>query len=458
MATMTQNTKPAPDGGSEAPRSSNVFDRFNEGLSENPRKYALWTVALFAVVLVAIFGTNYFRQSSAEEEDAAYVAVLRAGGSWSESIYSGVQIDTSRTSAEMLAALGDIESEVQETPYAPYYYWLVSRAAYRAAEEEDDAAEKLALFIRARDACETLTSVYSDTPWVKTPWKSSANPQTVHPSLVVRRKSYCDAQIKFLEENKDKVKAEPVADEGVTVTLTLKDANDPAAEEKILKIQVFSEAAPYAVAQLKANIDSGYWKGRHVYGLQENDDNTASIDAVLLGSALSLSPWGWEKHGGEEDWVQCTLPMEPNRLNPDRGTVAFELHRDQASIAGASPTKLVIHTSDHARPRAGQGRVVFGKVVDSDDALTWLENREPVKDKRLSTPPSAGVNYAPTRTLVISNFEFEGTPKVAPPAPLDLSHWKDPEQPEKPKEEEKQPEDKGGDDKNKDEKNKDGNK
>ena len=429
---MTQNKKPEPEGAPDAPRSANVFDRFNDGLSENPKKYATWTVAIFVAILGSIVAVQYFRDSGAEEQDAAYRAVLRAGGTWSEAQSAGVEIDASRTSGEILAALGDVRDEAQGTEYAPYYYWLLSRAAFRAAEEENDAEKKLGLFRQAQAACETLISDYADTPWVKTPWKSSGNPEVVEPSLVHRRLVYCKAQSEFIEANRGDLASDMVPDEGVSITLTLKDANDAEAEPKVLKIEVFSEAAPYAVARLKANIDSGYWKGRHVYGLQENDENTPTNDGVLLGSPMSQSPWAWEQHGGEDDWVQCTLPLEPNRLNPDRGTVAFELHRDKAAISGASPTNLVIHTSDHARPRDGQGRVVFGKVAEeSEETLAWLENLACDNEKRLSTPPSAGANYAPKLTLVISGVSIEGAPKTAPHTPLDLSHWKDPEQPEK---------------------------
>ena len=447
MPTMTRNKKPESDGAPDAPRSPNVFDRFNDGLSENPKKYAIWTVVIFVAVLGSIVGIQYLRESGGNEQDAAYKAVLQAGGTWWEMQFAGVEIDGSRTSQEVLAALGDVEEEVEGTDYAPYYYWLVSQAAFQAAEEEDEAGKKLAFFGQARGACEILISRYAATPWVATPWRSSADPRVIEPSLVRRRLAYCIAQTAFIEDHRGGLGDGLVPDEGVTVTLALKDANDAGAEPKILKIMVFSEAAPYAVAQLKANIDKSYWKGRHVYGLQENDENTATIDGVLLGSPMSQSPWAWEQHGGEEDWVQCTLPIEPNRLKPDRGTVAFELHRDKALVAGASPTNLVIHTSDQPQRRVGEGRVVFGKIADeSEETLTWLENLAPDKDKRLNTPGEAGASYAPKLTLVIADIAIEGDPKVAPTAPLDLSHWKDPEQPEKP---EPEPEKTDGEDKKK---------
>jgi hypothetical protein len=333
----------------------------------------MWTLAICGVFLGGLFGVRFFMDRGAEADDAEFVKILKAGGGAWENSISSVEIDTLRTPEEVLAALSDIEGEVQDSKFAPFYYWLVSTAAYNAAEgENEDFDLKLAHYARCRDACVTLSTDHADTPWVKIPWRSSSDPKKPNEALVQRRQDYCESQIQFIEEHKGEVGGTMVPDDGVVATLTLRDANDQESPPRAVPIKIYSSAAPIAVAQLKSNIESGFWKGRHVFGLAEADDNDAEIDAVMLGSPLSKSPWAWEEHGRQDDTVGCTLPLELNRLSPKRGTVAFDLRWVNNSVAGASPTNLVIHTADRERLQPGGERVVFG-MIDDEEALAWLE-------------------------------------------------------------------------------------
>ncbi len=450
MTTTTKNDGPsAPAPESPSAHDSNILDRINDGLTENPRKLALWTLAICGAFTVGFFGFRYLQDSSSGEQNALFISLIEAGGTPTDAYFAGLEIDGTRTAEDRLAALADLEGEMKDTEYAAFYYWLVTGAALEAADgESEDVERKLSHYVACREACQTILSDYSETPWTKIPWRSSPDPDTPNPSLVQRRLDYSQTQIGFIEANKGGMPAAPTPDdpEKVYATLTLRDVNDPESEPRAIRISVYSTAAPIAVAQLKANADRGFWKGRHVFGLVERDENTSEIDAVMLGSALSKSPWAWDKHGGPEDTVGCTLPLEPSRLAPERGTVAFDLRRDNESVAGASPTDLVIHTTDDRRPAVGMERVIFGKIENEDD-LDWLSELEYDKQKQLSLPRTAGLAYAPKKTVVIEDFTFQGTPQQTPDSMPDLGHWKEPEQPEKPKEEDSEDETKPGEEK-----------
>lgn len=436
-----------PDAPEEGPKGSNVFDRLNEGLTANPKKAATLVVAIVVVGLIIKFGYQYFTEKSASDQDRQYVEILAAGGTWAENLWGGVSIDTQRDAKARLEALRDVSTEAREGEYGAYYWWLTSKAAWEAAEAEEDPDEKIRLFTECRDACNQLETKHPDSVWMKVPWKSSQT-EEIHPSLVVRRRAYCEAQIKFIEEHKAGVGGTAEADPGVEASLTLTDENDPKVTHTF-KIRTFSEAAPYAVEQFLQNLREKKWDGTHIYAIHENDPNTATIDAVSLGSPLSRSPWATDLHGQDKDWVGFTLPIEPNRQEPKRGTIAFELHRDNGQVSGVSPTNLVIHLSDHPKPAASnQARVVFAEIVDDEAgkaAMTWLENLAFDDTKPVGPQQGASV-YAPKLTIRVTGGEPKGTPKVAPSMPL-LKEWIDPEQPEKPKEDPK-PENEG-DDKNK---------
>jgi hypothetical protein len=304
-----------------------------------------------------------------------------------------------------------------------WYWWERARAARTVADIAKTPEEKIAAFQSARDACEILGSRFPKSSWVALPWRSSPAPRDPQdqpvPSLTARLKTYCDAQIKWLQS---------VAGQGVTTTpdpdfsatLTL----DIDGTEHTLKIKTYSAVAPYEVQNLVRLAD--YFAGTQLFGLQQDDPNTNVNHAVVLGSPLSkLVPDRKDVHGGPGDWVGFTLPSKASPLAIKRGSVGWAPRIENNVSVGLDPTRLVICLQDQAGFPNSLG--VFGEIEGSEEALTALDGLlatvvvegEDRNKKVLAAVETPNLRLLePEKSVAVKSVTVEGSPAVTPEAPI----------------------------------------
>ncbi|MAG57895.1 MAG: hypothetical protein CMJ83_16545 [Planctomycetes bacterium] len=388
------------------------FDKWMDDVRDNPVKWMVKVVILVAVVCGGFFAWNYFTEKSEQDRQDQWDKITRT-------------FDAS-TSVERYAVLTEVVIP-DDADIAPYYWFLRSKTAYDAAFESEKIDDKIAFLKSCNDDCATLINNYKTSAWVSLPWKSSRGRPEPAPSLARRIQKQAQAQYDWLVKHRTAAPPELTHDKSVLATLNLKDVEDKNAKTYTLKIRVYSAAAPYAVDNFLEVIRRGWWKGKHVYGAQEDDPNTTSVDAVLLGSAFSKLADRSDVHGTEDDWVGWTLPIENSSLTAKSGMVAFDLRREANAIAGGAPAKLVIYTSDDVLNSTD--RIIFGEVEDSSEAMDWLKNIGFDNLKTVNTG-APGTNVHPLKLKIgIADITVEGAPDSPPATPLPHT-WTDPKDPD----------------------------
>lgn len=387
--------------------SESIWARLGNDFSIRPRFYA--TVLLVVALAVAAFmiWRQFSAQSTANAQAKAYTALT--------------DMMSEPEASTRLTKLMDIESTLKGTDQEPWYWWSRAQTAKAVADAATTPEEKLKAFRSAADACSVLESRFSKTPWVQLPWRSTHGPRDQAdqpiPSLVTKLRTHSEAQIKWLQAL-DTKQLTPTTDSAFHADLVLSvDGVD-----HTLKLKTYSQFAPLEVENL-ARLAT-YFEGTHVFAIQQDDENTNTNHAVVLGSPLSkLAPTRSDLHGGTTDWVGFTLPSRATPLTLKRGSIGWGVRYENNIPVGLDPTRLVIYLNSEARTSQNLG--LFGEIEGSEDALKALDAMLPVVDvdgetrtkKVLASAPSMLRWLVPEKLAAVKSLVVTGTPDRAPAVP-----------------------------------------